>query len=261
MQSHALGGLLVTRSQDGMSLIDHETHTHITTKAQDIFDVSGAGDTVVAVFSLALGAGLSSQDAAQLANAAAGIVVGKIGTASVTPEELINALVHEKSDTPSALHLRSGFSSHIPWDQALTQVLQWRTEGEKIGFTNGCFDILHPGHTMLLAKTKAKCDKLILALNSDASVTKLKGPTRPVNTQEARAQVLLALESVDLVVVFNQETPLELLKYLKPDLLIKGADYTLDQVVGAKEMKQWGGEVCLVDLLPGHSTTNTIKRL
>ncbi|HBN22012.1 MAG TPA: bifunctional heptose 7-phosphate kinase/heptose 1-phosphate adenyltransferase [Holosporales bacterium] len=264
MNSHSLKGLLVTRSQDGMSLIDETTHAHITTKAQEVFDVSGAGDTVVALFSLALGAGLSSTQAAQLANAAAGIVVGKVGTAMVSPADLIKALTHGDNKTnggeidintiPSCAH------SHSSWEDALTQVLQWRAEGKKVGFTNGCFDILHPGHTTLLAQTKAQCDKLILGLNSDASVTKLKGPTRPVNTQDARAQVLLALESIDLVVVFDEDTPLKLLKHLKPDLLIKGADYTLDQVIGAKEVQQWGGKVCLVDLVPGHSTTNTIKR-
>jgi len=264
MKAHDLKGLLVTRSQDGMSLIDEKNHIHITTKAQEVFDVSGAGDTVVAVFSLALGAGLPSPQAARLANAAAGIVVGKIGTATVSPTDLIKALTHgdtkesnEETDinsTPSCTH------SHSSWEDALTQVLQWRAEGKKVGFTNGCFDILHPGHTTLLAKTKTQCDKLILGLNSDASVTKLKGPTRPVNTQDSRAQVLLALESIDLVVVFDEDTPLNLIKYLKPDLLIKGSDYTLDQVVGAKEMKQWGGKVCLIDLVPGHSTTDTIKR-
>lgn len=264
MKTHNLKGLLVTRSQDGMSLIDATTHAHITTKAQEVFDVSGAGDTVVAFFSLALGAGLSSTQAAQLANAAAGIVVGKVGTATVSPSELMNTLTHGDKTTkdvdidintiPSCTH------SHSSWEEALTQVLQWRAEGKKIGFTNGCFDILHPGHTTLLTQTKAQCDKLILGLNSDASVTKLKGPTRPVNTQDARAQVLLALESIDLVVVFDEDTPLKLLKHLKPDLLIKGSDYTLDQVVGAKEVQQWGGKVCLVDLVPGHSTTNTIKR-
>ncbi len=258
---HNLTGLLVTRSQDGMSLIDQGTPVHITTKAQEVFDVSGAGDTVVALFSLALGAGLSSTQAAQIANAAAGIVVGKIGTATVNPEELIEALTEDRTKRTKRAITPPCTPSHSSWDEALKQVLQWRAEGKKIGFTNGCFDILHPGHTTLLAKTKAQCDKLILGLNSDASVTKLKGPTRPVNAQDARAQVLLALESVDLVVVFDQDTPLKLLDHLKPDLLIKGADYTLDQVVGAKEAQQWGGKVCLIDLVPGHSTTNTIKRL
>ncbi len=263
MKVHDLKGLLVTRSQDGMSLIDEKTHIHITTKAQEVFDVSGAGDTVVAIFSLAIGAGLSSTQAARLANAAAGIVVGKIGTATVSPTDLIKALTRKDNNannkefdinTPSCTH------SHTSWEDALTQVLQWRAEGKTIGFTNGCFDILHPGHTTLLAKTKTQCDKLILGLNSDASVTKLKGPTRPVNTQDSRSQVLLALESIDLVVVFDEDTPLNLIKYLKPDLLIKGSDYTLDQVVGAKEIEQWGGKVCLVDLVPGHSTTDTIRR-
>lgn len=265
LKSHNIKGLLVTRSQDGMSLIDPKTHIHITTKAQQVFDVSGAGDTVVALFSLALGAGLSSTQAAQLANTAAGIVVGKVGTATVSPSDLMNALTHGDNKTKEGAVDIKALSpcthAHSSWKDALTHVLQWRAEGKTVGFTNGCFDILHPGHTTLLAQTKAQCDKLILGLNSDASVTKLKGPTRPVNTQDARAQVLLALKSIDLVVVFDEDTPLKLLEHLKPDLLIKGSDYTLDQVVGAKEVQQWGGKVCLVDLVPGHGTTNTIKRL
>lgn len=256
MAAHNLGGLLVTRSQDGMSLIEGNNHTHITTKAQEVFDVSGAGDTVIATFSLGLGAGLSAQKAAELANLTAGVVVGKIGTATVTPQELIHALSADQGVLCSDKH-----HACATWEEALKGILKWRAEGKKVGFTNGCFDILHPGHTTLLANSKAQCDKLVLGLNSDASVTRLKGPTRPINTQDARAQVLKSLESVDMVVVFDQETPLELLEYLKPDLLVKGSDYTLDQVIGAKEVKSWGGKVCLVDLVPGHSTTGTIRKM
>ncbi len=256
MSEHNIHGLLVTRSQEGMSLVEEKTDTHITTKAQEVFDVSGAGDTVIATFALGLGARLSAEESAQLANIAAGIVVGKIGTATVAPDELLRAL------GTADLENTHSHDAHptTTWDDALNIVLKWRAEGKTIGFTNGCFDILHPGHTTLLKNTRAQCDKLILGLNSDESVRQLKGPTRPVNDQNARAQVLMALESVDLVVVFGEETPLDLLKHLKPDLLIKGSDYTLEQVVGHKEVQGWGGEVCLVDLVPGHSTTATIER-
>ncbi len=256
MADHNLQGLLVTRSQDGMSLIEEKSDAHITTQAREIFDVSGAGDTVIATFALALGAGLSSLDAAQLANITAGIVVGKIGTATVTPPELSEALKTSNFDEPHSHDAHPTTS----WNEALNIVLKWRAEGKTIGFTNGCFDILHPGHTTLLKNSKAQCDRLVLGLNSDASVRKLKGPTRPINDQSSRAHVLMALESIDLVIVFDEDTPLELLKHLKPDLLVKGSDYTIDQVVGAKEIQAWGGKVCLVDLVPGHSTTNTIKR-
>lgn len=260
MGKHAIHGFLVTRSQDGMSLIEKESDLHISTQAQEVFDVSGAGDTVIALFALALAAGLVPQDAARLANAGAGVVVSKIGTATVSPAEL-QAAVGRLAALPEHDHHAHPVHPCVPWDDAQKKVLQWKADGKTVGFTNGCFDILHPGHTALLAQAKAQCDVLVLGLNSDASVKRLKGNSRPINDQVARASVLSALKSIDMVVVFDQDTPLELIQHLKPSLLVKGSDYTMDQVVGAKEVVSWGGRVVLLDLVPGHSTTNIINRL
>jgi D-beta-D-heptose 7-phosphate kinase / D-beta-D-heptose 1-phosphate adenosyltransferase len=146
-------------------------------------------------------------------------------------------------------------------DQAAVRVASWRSHGLRIGFANGCFDLIHPGHVRLLTEARAACDRLIVALNTDASVKRLKGPTRPVQTETARATVMASLSPVDLVVLFDQETPLELIRALRPDVLVKGADYTVDQVVGGDLVHGWGGRVLLVNLQEGHSTTGTIRRM
>jgi D-beta-D-heptose 7-phosphate kinase/D-beta-D-heptose 1-phosphate adenosyltransferase len=258
MANHNIQNLLVTRSQEGMSLIqgDKNLATHIPTRAQEVFDVSGAGDTVIATFAMAIGAGIAAAQAAEIANTAAGVVIGKLGTATLTPDELVQGLHHDPCLTA---HTVSHPKAHS-WPDALETVLRWRKQGYKIGFTNGCFDLLHPGHTKLLNEAKQACDRLIVGLNADVSVRALKGPTRPLNAEQARAELLLNLRAVDMVVIFTQATPKELICHLKPDVLIKGADYTLEQVVGAQEILAWGGTVHLVDLVPGQSTTNIIER-
>jgi D-beta-D-heptose 7-phosphate kinase/D-beta-D-heptose 1-phosphate adenosyltransferase len=226
---------------------------HFPAEAREVFDVSGAGDTVLAVFALALGSGADLVDCAALANVAAGIVVGKAGTAVVRPDELAQAL--------HAADLKGPEAKIRTVDSALDTVARWRARGLKIGFTNGCFDLIHTGHVSLLAQARAACDRLVVGLNTDASVKRLKGPSRPVNTEMARAIVLAALETVDLVVLFDEETPIKLIEALRPDALIKGADYTVDQVVGAPFVQSYGGKVVLASLTPGQSTSNTIARM
>ncbi|MBF0267542.1 MAG: D-glycero-beta-D-manno-heptose-7-phosphate kinase [Alphaproteobacteria bacterium] len=246
--------VLVTRSQDGMTLVESSGAVHhLKAEAREVFDVSGAGDTVIATLSAALGAGLPLVSAARLANAAAGIVVGKVGTAIVHPEELVAAFHHQD--------LWQAESKLASLEQAKERLSAWRLKGCKIGFTNGCFDLLHPGHVSLLAQARAACDKLVVGLNSDASVSRLKGPTRPVQSEASRAAVLASLASVDLVVIFGEDTPLALIESLKPELLVKGSDYTVDKVVGADLVQSWGGRVLLADLAQGHSTTATIARM
>lgn len=249
-----LGGVVVTRSERGMTVLDRGRDVlQLATEAREVFDVSGAGDTVLAVLALALGAGADLRDAATLANVAAGIVVGKAGTAVVQPDELIRAL--------SASEMRGAQDKVMSLDAALARIAAWRARGLSIGFTNGCFDILHPGHVSLLSQARAQCDRLIVGLNTDASVRGLKGDGRPVNAEMARAVVLAALESVDAVVFFGDETPLKLIETIAPDVLVKGADYTIDRVVGALFVQARGGRVVLVDLVPGQSTTGVIQRM
>lgn len=250
----ALGGVVVTRSERGMSVVERgKPAHHLIAEAREVFDVSGAGDTVMATLALALGAGASLGDAATLANVAAGIVVGKTGTAVVRGDELLRVLrTSELSSTQDKV---------MSLDQVLERVATWRSAGLSVGFTNGCFDLLHPGHVSLLAQARAHCDRLIVGLNTDGSVRKLKGEGRPVNVETARAVVLAALETVDAVVLFSEDTPIKLIEALKPDLLVKGADYTVDKVVGADVVTASGGRVLLIDLVPGQSTTGTITRM
>ncbi|TPL18129.1 MULTISPECIES: D-glycero-beta-D-manno-heptose-7-phosphate kinase [unclassified Mesorhizobium] len=254
LAAHGFDFVVATRSEKGMSVVGPTEARHIATQAREVFDVSGAGDTVIATFALALAAGADPAAAASIANAAGGVVVGKRGTARLTVEELNGAL----------------FRSHglsVPRDAILDAksaarlVSAWKEEGLSVGFTNGCFDILHAGHVSLLHAARSQCDRLVLGLNSDASVRRLKGPERPVNDQHDRACVLAALASVDAVVVFDEDTPLALIEALLPDILVKGADYTVDTVVGADVVQKAGGRVVLVDLVAGKSTTGTIGRL
>ncbi len=253
MRAAELVGVVVTRSERGMTVVERGSAVHLAAEAREVFDVSGAGDTVLAVFALALGAGASARDAAALANTAAGIAVSKSGTAVVRPEELLRALrTSEFARTQAKV---------LSLDQVLGQIARWRDAGLSVGFTNGCFDLLHPGHVSLLAKARAECDRLVVGLNTDASVRKLKGEDRPVNPEMARAIVLAALESVDAIVAFGEDTPIKLIEAIKPDVLVKGADYTADKVVGADVVKANGGRLVLVDLVPGQSTTGTITRM
>jgi len=249
-----IANVLVTRSQDGMTLVTAKgLAQHLPAEAREVFDVSGAGDTVVAVTAAAIATGAPPLEAAKLANLAAGIVVGKVGTAVVTTDELVAGLHH--SD------LSAGEAKLASLESATTQVERWRRKGLRVGFTNGCFDLLHPGHVSLLSQAKAACDRLVVGLNSDASVRRLKGPNRPVQSEASRATVLASLASVDLVAIFEEDTPERLIKALHPEVLVKGADYTIDTVVGADLVQGWGGTVVLAALEPGHSTTATIARM
>ncbi len=258
IETCGIANVLVTLSEYGMMLVPgrdstEKAPTHLPAEAREVFDVSGAGDTVVAALAAALSAGATLLEAAQLANVAAGIAVGKVGTAVVYPDEILHAL--------HAQELMGGEAKVLGLGAAIDRVAQWRRKGMKIGFTNGCFDLLHPGHVSLLAQSRAACDRLVVGLNSDESVGRLKGKGRPVQPEAARAVVLASLQSVDLVVVFPEDTPIELIKAIKPELLIKGADYTVDTVVGADIVQAYGGRVMLADILPGHSTSATIKKL
>jgi D-beta-D-heptose 7-phosphate kinase/D-beta-D-heptose 1-phosphate adenosyltransferase len=234
-----------------MSLITRDEIRHYPGEAAEVFDVSGAGDTVVATLAAAMAVDVPLFDAARLANIAGGIVVGKVGTAVARQNDILAAI------TPVTGALRKVVTPAAAAEAAE----RWRSRGYKVGFTNGCFDLLHPGHVHLLEQCRAMCDRLIVGVNADASVKRLKGSSRPVQGEAARAAVLASLASVDLVCSFEDDTPIELLNLIKPDILIKGADYTRETVVGAREVESWGGKVMLAELLPGHSTTATVARL
>lgn len=246
------GGILATQSENGLSLITATQTIHCPTEALDVFDVSGAGDTVLAAFSLGILSGMPLEQAAALSNSAAGVVVGKMGTATVSLDEIEKNLSKGRALT---------HKKHLSLSEAEEQILHWRSHGFTVGFTNGCFDILHPGHISLLQKAKEKCDRLVLGLNSDGSIRRLKGANRPIHGTEHRVKVLEALSFIDIIVVFEDDTPLTLIETLKPHLLFKGADYKIHEVVGAKEMASWGGKVILLDFEDGHSTTSTIEKI
>jgi D-beta-D-heptose 7-phosphate kinase / D-beta-D-heptose 1-phosphate adenosyltransferase len=250
-ETHRFGAVLVTRGEDGMTLLDEEGVHHFPAEAAEVFDVSGAGDTVAATLAAGVAVGLPLRIAVRLANIAAGIVVGKVGTA-----------VARESDLAAAISASGGaLRKIVTREQAAEQAERWRRRGWRIGFTNGCFDILHPGHVHLLEQARGACDRLILGINSDASVRGLKGPTRPVQPEAARAAVLASLAAVDLVCIFDEPTPEALIAEIHPDLLVKGADYTVETVVGAEMVQSWGGRIMLAELLPGHSTTATVARM
>ena len=254
IKEHGFGAVITTRSADGMTVVtDKGTVTHLPAEAREVFDVSGAGDTVVAAVAAAVAVGIGLADAAALANVAAGIVVGKVGTAVAYAADVIGVLHHQD--------LTSAEAKLFSADQAKDRIAVWRRSGRKVGFTNGCFDLLHPGHVSLLKQAKAACDRLVVGLNSDASVARLKGDGRPVQSEAARATVLASLETVDAVVIFEDDTPLALIQAFRPDVLVKGADYDLEDVVGADEVKDYGGRVLLARLEPGFSTSATIARL
>ncbi len=250
-ERHGFGAVLVTRAEDGMTLVDAAEVQHFPAEAAEVYDVSGAGDTVVATLAAGLAAHLPLPIAARLANIAAGVVVGKVGTAVAHEADLLEAI------SPRGGALRK----IVTRTAAAEQVERWRHRGWRTGFTNGCFDLLHPGHVHLLEQARAACDRLVVGLNSDASVRRLKGPARPVQPEAARAAVLASLASVDLVCIFEEDTPEALLTELRPDVLVKGADYAMDEVVGADLVRRWGGRVMLADLVPGHSTTATVERI
>jgi D-beta-D-heptose 7-phosphate kinase/D-beta-D-heptose 1-phosphate adenosyltransferase len=244
--------LAVTRGEEGISLLDESVH-HLPATAQKVFDVSGAGDTVIATLAAGLLSKLTALESLELANIAAGVVVGKVGTVPITQSDLIDALMAAQGSQQA--HKISDLN------QLLQKVETWKNENQKIVFTNGCFDLLHAGHVTYLEAAKLRGDKLVLGLNTDRSVRALKGASRPVVNEQDRARVLAALESVDAVILFDEDTPLRLIKTIKPNILAKGSDYSEDQVVGGKEVKSWGGEIALIDLVEGRSTSNIIKKL
>ncbi len=245
--------LLVTRGAAGMTLLDADggAHHHRSTP-RDVYDVSGAGDTALAALSLAMAAHVAMTDAMALADLCAGVAVTKPGTAVVNPNEVVEASAIGE-DAPDWRVLNR--------TRAAALALQWREQGLRVGFTNGCFDILHPGHLAVLRFAASACDRLIVGLNADDSVRRLKGPQRPVNDEQTRAVMLASLEMVDRVVIFDEDTPEALIRALKPHVMIKGADYKADDLPGAAFMRQTGGEVLLAPLLEGRSTSRIVDRM
>src|SRR4030088_2061147 len=241
--------MLVTQSEHGMTLVLREGKAiHVPAHPVRVRDVSGAGDTVAAVLAVTLAAGADWETALRMANAAAAVAVSKKGTAVVTSAELRRKILPHAFLAAEEKIIAAGgdLDAHL---------LDWREQGPRIGFTNGCFDILHPGHVKVLTAARGACDRLVVGLNSDASVKRLKGEGRPVQNERARSEVLAALEAVDLVALFEEDTPIKLIAQIKPSVLVKGGDYTRDQVVGHKIVDGYGGEVLLVEVLPGFSTT------
>jgi len=244
-----LHALLITRSDEGMSLItEDEPPVHLPTQAREVADVTGAGDTVIAAFGAALTAGLAPAAAAALANAAAGVVVGKVGAASVTPIELKLAL-HAHGRGP------------VEEPMLLSLVEHARSRGERIVMTNGCFDLLHAGHVRYLAEARALGDRLIVAVNDDESVSRLKGPSRPVVPLADRMDVLAALADVDWVVPFSEDTPARLIEAVLPDVLVKGGDYAPEDIAGGEAVRRAGGEIRVLPLLEGRSTSSLIEHI
>ncbi len=247
-----LQALLVTRSEEGMTLLQPGKEPfHLPAKAKEVYDVTGAGDTVIAVLAASMAAGGSLEEAAMLANLAASIVVGKLGTVVISGAELRRAAQHEVGSARGVLNR----------EQLATVIADAKSHGEKVIFTNGCFDILHAGHVSYLAEAKALGDRLVVAVNDDASVTRLKGEGRPVNAVERRMAVLAGLESVDWVVSFHEDTPEALLEELQPNLLVKGGDYTVEQVVGGDIVKAHGGEVAVLSEVESLSTTAIVNKI
>ncbi|MDB5876250.1 MAG: bifunctional heptose 7-phosphate kinase/heptose 1-phosphate adenyltransferase [Ramlibacter sp.] len=254
MQLADCEAILVTLSEHGMTLVPRDGEAvHVPAHPVKVRDVSGAGDTVAAVLALTLAADADWETALRMANAAAAVAVSKKGTAIVTLAELRRKIL------PHAFLAAEEKIVAVSSDLD-AQLADWRRQGQRIGFTNGCFDILHPGHVKVLTAARAACDRLVVGLNSDASVKRLKGEGRPVQDERARAEVLAALEAVDLVVIFEDDTPIKLITQIKPSVLVKGGDYTRDKVVGHEIVEAHGGEVLLVEVLPGFSTTSLVDR-
>ena len=252
MREFDLTALLVTRSEQGMTLLQHDQQPlHMPTQAQEVYDVTGAGDTVIGVLATAIAAGTSLEEACFLANAGAGVVVGKLGTSTVSPIELENA-IRGRSET--------GFGV-MSQEELKAAVANARQRGEKVVMTNGVFDILHAGHVSYLANARKLGDRLIVAVNSDASTKRLKGEERPVNALAQRMIVLAALEAVDWVISFEEDTPQRIISEVLPDLLVKGGDYKPEDIAGGKEVIAAGGEVRVLNFEDGCSTTNIIKTI
>jgi D-beta-D-heptose 7-phosphate kinase/D-beta-D-heptose 1-phosphate adenosyltransferase len=247
-----LQALLITRSEKGMTLLrPGQPELHLPARAREVYDVTGAGDTVISVLAAALAAGSSMENAVALANVAAGLAVAKQGTATVSVPELYRE-VHRDANASRGV---------MSEDQLLLALAEARARGAKIVFTNGCFDIIHAGHVSYLDSARQQGDCLVVAVNSDTSVTKLKGPGRPINPADKRMAVLAALSSVDWVVEFGSETPEPLLQKIRPDVLVKGGDYSPDQVVGADFVRSYGGTVKVLDFVEDMSTTRIVEKI
>lgn len=251
-QELGLEYLTATLSEKGIAVLRPAGRFIAPAQARQVFDVSGAGDTVIATLALALAGDLEIETAVQLANVAAGIVVGKVGTVPVTRDELLTSLTPE-------IGLKAQ-EKVLTLDALKVRAAAWRSAGEKIVFTNGCFDLLHIGHITLLEDARREGDRLVVGINSDASVRGLKGPTRPIVGERERGRILAALAAVDAVIVFDEPTPLELIVALRPDVIVKGGDYDESTVVGAKEVRSWGGTVKIVPTVEGFSTTKLIAK-
>jgi D-beta-D-heptose 7-phosphate kinase/D-beta-D-heptose 1-phosphate adenosyltransferase len=245
--------VLVTRAAKGLSLaVRGEAVRHFRREPPEVFDTAGAGDTALAALGLAIAGSASLDEAAEVALLASSVVVEKAGVACVSADELLEAeLAAHRTPTEAKVVTTQGF---------LRQVSLWRERGVTIGFTNGCFDILHPGHVAYLTQARSWCDRLVVAINSDNSVRRAKGQGRPFNGLEARALVLAGLGCVDLVTAFDEDTPEELIRLTRPDLLVKGGDYAIDAIVGADFVRSYGGQVRLAEFVDGHSTTATLAR-
>lgn len=250
LQENGIAALLLTLSEKGMHYIAADSDFHLPAQAREVFDVTGAGDTVIATLAAALGAQYPLQEAIECANAAASVVVGKVGTATLTPIELRAALEPARAQSHGVVEL----------DDLLAHIKRVRARGQTIVMTNGCFDILHAGHVTYLEEAKALGDRLIVAVNTDASVRRLKGADRPANTLESRARVLAALQSVDWVVSFDEDTPSALIEAVNPDILVKGGDNRVEDIPGAEFVLEHGGEVKILSYIDGFSTTKTLSK-
>jgi D-beta-D-heptose 7-phosphate kinase/D-beta-D-heptose 1-phosphate adenosyltransferase len=252
VESLGLEYLTATLSEKGIAVVGRGYRFVAPAVARQVFDVSGAGDTVIAVLALCLASELAIESAVQLANMAAGIVVGKVGTVPIERHELLAALAPD-----IALQAENKV---LTLNELVRRVTTWRSNGDVVVFTNGCFDLLHVGHITLLEGSRRLGDRLIVAINTDASVSALKGPNRPVVDENARARVLAALAATDAVVIFGEPTPLETILAVRPDVIVKGGDYRENDVVGAKEIRSWGGRVTIIPIVEGHSTTRLVER-
>jgi len=253
VSKHDFKFLTVTMSERGISVLRSGSVYHSPARAREVFDVSGAGDTVIATLAAGLAGGLQVETAIELANLAAGIVVSKVGTVPIARHELVAALTPSTGTTAS--------DKILDLDRMKLRIAEWRASGETIVFTNGCFDLLHVGHITLLEQCRRFGSKLVLGLNADASICRLKGPTRPIVGERERARVMAALAAVDAVVLFDEDTPLELIRAIKPNVLVKGGDYSIDTIVGHEDVIASGGRVEIVPTVAGFSTTNIVKRL
>ena len=245
------GAVVVTRGNDGMTLVDADGVRHYPAEAADVYDTSGCGDTALAALAAGVAAKLPLSVAVRLANIAAGVVVGKVGSAVAHQAELLAAVSPE----------RTAIRKVVSLEEAAELAERWRHRGWRVGFTNGCFDLLHPGHLHLLEAARTGCDRLIVGLNSDRSARRLKGPMRPAQPQDSRAAILASLAPVDLVCIFDDDTPEQLIRAVRPDVLITAGTTAVEDVYGADLVREWGGKVTVADVLPGHSTQATLERI